>query len=89
MKRHASQQNIPAHTLAPGYFTQLMREHNWPPGFVSRVDAMQEQRLIGVAATLHNERFAADAAGCGRGLLPVAEITAALRPAHLLRAARR
>lgn len=77
---------IPEHMLAPGYFTELIRLHNWPPMFASRIDVDRAAVLKGAAAIAQRERAAHTGEGWASGTLPMPKTPGHLRPTWMLRA---
>lgn len=43
MRRRARPAPIPAHMTTGSYFLELVRRHDWPPGFVSRIDTRDQR----------------------------------------------
>lgn len=66
MKRCAAPR-APAREYPPGYFTELVRRHNWPPGFESRIGDEDTARPNVVAAAAARERQSQDGTGWGNG----------------------
>lgn len=81
-KRHT-----PALAYPAGYFTALMREANWPPGFEAALDLgganAQRQR----AASAAREAAAANGTGWGNGTIPMANTPKNPMPKMMARAA--
>lgn len=71
--------------LAPGYFTALIRQHNWPPMFESRIDDDAACALRGAAAIAIRDRQAANGIGWGDGTQPMPNTPHHPRPAWMLR----
>lgn len=78
--------SIPEHMLEPGYFTELMRRHNWPPMFESRIDEQAPRPLIGAALIAHRERQAQDGTGWATGTVVMGGTPGHQRPAWMVRA---
>lgn len=80
---------IPEDMRVPGYFTELMRRHNWPPGFVCSLDVRPERKSAApMVTTQERERQSAAGIGwaCGTVLMP--KTPKYFRPAWMLRSAR-
>lgn len=90
-RRHDSRRRtaapIPEHMLVPGYFTELIRRHNWPPMFESRLaaPASRDAHLRGAAAIAHRERQAQDGIGWGTGTSVMPNTPGNPRPAWMVR----
>jgi hypothetical protein len=80
---------IPAHMLVPGYFTELIRRHNGPPMFESRIDAAGADARLprGAAAIAHRERQAQSGIGWGSGTSVMPGTPGTVRPAWMVRSA--
>lgn len=63
---------IPAHMLVPGYFTALMRQHNWPPGFTPSTDAANKMPAQFGLTPAERERRAELGIGWGNGTMVMA-----------------
>lgn len=74
----------PARAYPPGYFLELVRKHDWPPGFVPAADAPGKAGRP-VASLTERERQAVLGIGWGTGTTPMARTPGNLRPAWMLR----
>ena len=64
MTRRARPVPIPAHMTTGAYFLELVRRHDWPPGFVSRVDTRdQRDRERSALSSAQREVNAAEGKG--------------------------
>lgn len=57
----------PKPSYTPGFFTELMRRHDWPPGFVSRTGDDVRTVAIADANRAMSEKDARAVAGIGWG----------------------
>jgi len=55
----------------PGWFTELIRLHNWPPGFVSALDREKPEFKPHVTTDEQRERQIAAGYGWGSGTVPM------------------
>lgn len=85
MRRKASP--IPGHMTTGDYFTGLIRRHNWPPMFESRIDTFQPEKVLkgaaaagSLGALMWRERQAALGIGWGAGTTPLPGTPVTLRP---------
>ena len=58
-------------TYPPGFFTALIRRHNWPPGFVSQLDREKPEFKPHVTTDAQRERQIAAGYGWGSGTMPM------------------
>lgn len=77
----------PRPPYTPGFFTELMRRHNWPPGFVSRT--ADDPKAAGIAET-HRAMRETDARavagiGWGTGTCPLPKTPNNKRPTWMVR----
>lgn len=70
----------PAPSYPPGFFTELIRKFDWPPGFVSRLGVDRGPVLKGAAATAQREHDAKTGAGWGTGTLAMGKTPKHRRP---------
>lgn len=84
-RRRRPAPDIPAHMLTGEYFTALMRRHNFPPMFVSRIDEDAPMPLIGAAAIAHRERQAQTGVGWGTGTTVMPGTPKNKRPTWMVR----
>lgn len=76
---------IPEHMLEPGYFTALIRRHNWPPGWQPSRDAGAGAARLprGAAAIANRERQAQSGIGWGSGTSVMPGTPGTMRPAWM------
>ena len=74
-------------TYPPGFFTELMRRHDWPPGFVSRTDDDARTVAIADANRAMRETDARAVAGIwwGTGTIPLPRTPGNKRPTWMVR----
>lgn len=77
----------PKPAYPPRYFTELMRRHNWPPGFVSRTG--DDTRTVAAAdanrAMRETDARAVAGIGWGTGTIPLPRTPGNKRPAWMVR----
>lgn len=76
---------IPEHMRVPGYFTELMRRHNWPPMFEPQPVDRQVSEAKSRGATEARERQAAQGIGWAGGTCVMPGTPGHLRPAWMVR----
>lgn len=83
-KRAHPQRGTPAVEYPPGYFTELIRRHNWPPRFephgIDGADLSDQRRL---AALVGRERAADAGVGWGSGTMVMPKTPGHLRPGFM------
>ena len=78
---------IPAHMLEPGYFTELVRQHNWPPLFRPSVALEDEPpRPAAQTALAVREHQAQTGQGWGSGTVVMGRTPKNARPMWIARA---
>lgn len=58
-------------TSPPGFFSALVKRHNWPPGFVSKLDREKPEVKPHVTTDAQRARQIADGYGWGSGTIPM------------------
>ena len=78
----------PAVQYAPGWFTELMRAHNWPPRFRSQIDRIVPINVNGETArevaTRSRERGLAEGKWHATGTIPIGKSPRDSRPVGYL-----
>lgn len=59
--------HTPALVYTQGFFTALIRRHNWPPAFVSKIEDDSVTRLRKIAAAAGREAALKDGKGWNHG----------------------
>ncbi len=78
--------SAPAVVYPPGFFTALVRKHNWPPMWQPAPDAARRPRgCFGADMAPENERRRAQGIGWGSGTLPMPGTPAGPAPGMLAR----
>lgn len=73
----------PAREYPPGYFLELVRRHDWPPGYRPQAD---EPRKVALGPSrAERERQATQAIGWGDGTQPMARTPGTPRPMWMAR----
>lgn len=76
----------PAPDYRPGYFTELVRAHDWPPGFVSAVTrAPGEQDAAKLSQQARENREAGRGFGQGGGTIKMPGTPYANRPPGMMK----
>lgn len=65
-------QAIPAHMLTGQYFSELVKRHNWPPGFAPSADATNKMPAQLGLTQAERERRAELGIGWGNGTMVMA-----------------
>jgi hypothetical protein len=69
---------------APGYFTELARAADWPPGFVASYESSADERRR-LAAERGRQQALANGTGCGAGTIVLPGTPKWLKPLSALK----
>lgn len=64
----------------PGFFSELVKRHNWPPGFVSQIERAKPEYKPPVTTDAQRERQIAAGIGWGSGTMALPRTPKRPRP---------